>query len=155
MFLGNLEKVYILDKSEANEAKFGQYPAMGAVYDIASRTATTMGVTTNVFCASGMHLPNGSFATFGGNGAVGPGGNIGDVTPPDNTKSEYGFSKEITNDVGDVQILSDPDHQDESLHRGLKARQITMIAIGGAVGKSNIPYRPRRATVLTLPQVLA
>lgn len=78
-----------------------------------------------------------------------------DVTPPDNTKSEYGFSKEITNDVGDVQILSDPDHQDESLHRGLKARQITMIAIGGAVGKSNIPYRPRRATVLTLPQVLA
>ena len=78
-----------------------------------------------------------------------------DVTPPDHTKSEYGFSKEITNDVGDVQILSDPDHQDESLHRGLKARQITMIAIGGAVGKSNIPYRPRRATVLTLPQVLA
>jgi len=28
-----------------------------------------------------------------------------DVTPPDHTKSEYGFSKEITNDVGDVQIL--------------------------------------------------
>jgi len=57
-----------------------------------------------------------------------------DVTPPDHTKSEYGFSKEITNDVGDVQILSDPDHKDESLHRGLKARQISMIAIGGAVG---------------------
>ncbi|RDX46422.1 DUF1929-domain-containing protein [Lentinus brumalis] len=84
MFLGNLDKVYILDKSEANEVKFGNYPAMGAVYDIASRKATPMGVTTNVFCASGMHLPNGSFATFGGNGAVGPGGNIGDTTPPDN-----------------------------------------------------------------------
>ncbi|EJF57018.1 hypothetical protein DICSQDRAFT_157610 [Dichomitus squalens LYAD-421 SS1] len=84
MFLGNLNKVYILDKSEANAAKFGNYPAMGAVYDIASRQATTMSVTTNVFCASGMHLPNGSFATFGGNGAVGPGGNIGDVTPPGN-----------------------------------------------------------------------
>ena len=84
MFLGNNEKVYILDKSENNAAKFGDYPAMGAVYDIASRTSTTMGVTTNVFCASGMHLPNGSFVTFGGNGAVGPGGNIGDVTPADN-----------------------------------------------------------------------
>lgn len=36
-----------------------------------------MDVTTNVFCASGMHLPNGSYATFGGNGAIGPGGNIG------------------------------------------------------------------------------
>ena len=84
MFLGNLEKVYILDKAEANEAKFGNYPAMGAVYDITSRTATTMGVSTNVFCASGMHLPNGSFATFGGNGAVDLKGGIGDVTPPDN-----------------------------------------------------------------------
>ncbi len=84
MFLGNNEKVYILDKSEANEVKFGNYPAMGSVYDIATRKSTPMGVTTNVFCASGMHLPNGSFATFGGNGAIGPGGNIGDVTPPDN-----------------------------------------------------------------------
>jgi hypothetical protein len=36
-----------------------------------------MDVATNVFCASGMHLPNGSYATFGGNGAIGPGGNIG------------------------------------------------------------------------------
>ena len=29
-----------------------------------------MGVLTNSFCASGMHLPNGSYATFGGNNAV-------------------------------------------------------------------------------------
>ncbi|KAH9896582.1 DUF1929-domain-containing protein [Cubamyces lactineus] len=84
MFLGNTDKVYILDKSEGNAAKFGDYPAMGAVYDIASRKAETMAVTTNVFCASGMHLPNGSFATFGGNGAVGKGGNISDVKYPDN-----------------------------------------------------------------------
>jgi hypothetical protein len=39
-----------------------------------------MDVVTNTFCASGMHLPNGSYVTFGGNGAVGPGGNIGSVT---------------------------------------------------------------------------
>jgi hypothetical protein len=38
-----------------------------------------MDIATNVFCASGMHLPNGSYVTFGGNGAVGPSGNIGSV----------------------------------------------------------------------------
>jgi hypothetical protein len=59
-----------------------------------------------------------------------------DVTPPDHGKSEYGFQKEINADAHDVQIYTDPDHKDESLHRGLKARQISMIAIGGAVGKS-------------------
>lgn len=61
-----------------------------------------------------------------------------DVSPPDNSKTEYGFSKEISHEAGDVQIYSDPEHKDESLHRGLKARQISMIAIGGAVGKSKI-----------------
>ncbi|KAI0763936.1 DUF1929-domain-containing protein [Trametes elegans] len=103
MFLGNEEKVYILDKSEANEATYNGKPAMGAVYDIASRKAETMGVSTNVFCASGMHLPNGSYATFGGNGAIGPGGNIGDVTDPsnpyqgvyDNTFGDYDGTKAI------------------------------------------------------------
>jgi hypothetical protein len=61
-----------------------------------------------------------------------------DVTPPDHGKSEYGFQKEhqISADARDIQIYTDPDHKDESLHRGLKARQISMIAIGGAVGKS-------------------
>jgi hypothetical protein len=39
-----------------------------------------MDVLTNAFCASGASLPNGSFVTFGGNGAIGPGGNIGSVT---------------------------------------------------------------------------
>ena len=38
-----------------------------------------MDVYTNTFCASGMHLPNGSYITFSGNGVVGPGGNIGSV----------------------------------------------------------------------------
>lgn len=47
--------------------------------DINSHSAVVMEVLTNTFCASGMHLPNGSYATFGGNGAIGPGGNIGSV----------------------------------------------------------------------------
>lgn len=42
--------------------------------DINTHQTTVMDVATNVFCASGMHLPNGSFVTFGGNGAIGPGG---------------------------------------------------------------------------------
>ncbi|KAG6883920.1 hypothetical protein C0993_002835 [Termitomyces sp. T159_Od127] len=45
--------------------------------DIATKQATVMNVVSNTFCASGMHLPNGSWVTFGGNGAVGRGGNIG------------------------------------------------------------------------------
>src|SRR5258708_15808874 len=53
--------------------------------DIPSNSATPMSVITNPFCASGMHFPNGSWATFGGHGAVGPGGNISDVTGPTGT----------------------------------------------------------------------
>lgn len=79
MFLGNEDTVYILDKSEGNAAQINGHPAMGAVYDIASRSATVVEVNSNPFCSSGMHMPNGSFITFGGNGAIGPGGNIGDT----------------------------------------------------------------------------
>lgn len=34
-----------------------------------------MNLVSNTFCASGMHLPNGSWALFGGNTGVAPGGN--------------------------------------------------------------------------------
>jgi Glyoxal oxidase N-terminus len=43
-----------------------------------------MEVRTNTFCSSGMHLPNGSYVTFGGNGAVGPGGALGSQPYPGN-----------------------------------------------------------------------
>jgi len=82
LFLGNDEKVYILDKAEGNSAQINGHPAFGAVYDIASRTATVMDIKTNAFCSSGMHLPNGSYITLGGNGAIGPGGNISDQVDP-------------------------------------------------------------------------
>jgi len=77
MFLGSEQKVYILDKTEGNAATVNGHPAWGSVWDVNSRRATVMDVRTNTFCASGMHLPNGSYVTFGGNGAVGVGGNIG------------------------------------------------------------------------------
>jgi hypothetical protein len=70
MFLGSEEMVYILDKTEGNAAQVDGHPAWGSVWNINSHTATTMSVLTNSFCASGMHLPNGSYATFGGNNAV-------------------------------------------------------------------------------------
>ncbi|KAF7984140.1 hypothetical protein HWV62_16786 [Athelia sp. TMB] len=79
MFLGNEEKMYLLDKAEGNAVQINGHPAWGAVWDINSKTAETMEVLTNTFCSSGMHLPNGSYVTFGGNGAIGPGGNIGSV----------------------------------------------------------------------------
>ncbi len=48
--------------------------------DIGSHQATLMEVRSNSFCASGMHLPNGSFASFGGNDAVGLDGKVGATT---------------------------------------------------------------------------
>lgn len=79
VFLGNEGKVYILDKAEGNPTQVNGHPAWAAVWDVETRKATPMDVQTNPFCAAGMHLPNGSFATFGGNGATSPGGEIGSV----------------------------------------------------------------------------
>lgn len=59
-------------------------------------------------------------------------------SPDDHGKTEYGFKEHGAIDAHDAQLYTDPDRKDESLHRGLKARQISMIAIGGAVGKSDI-----------------
>lgn len=74
--------MYILDKTEGNAAQINGHPAWGSVYDISSQQTTLMNVFTNTFCASGMHLPNGSFVTFGGNGAIGPGGEVGSQPNP-------------------------------------------------------------------------
>src|SRR5258707_14430850 len=66
--------------------------------DIPSRTATPMDVETNAFCAAGMHLPNGSFATFGGNNAVGPDGknsDPGSTTADDPTYQDYSGARAI------------------------------------------------------------
>lgn len=70
--------------------------------DIATHNISLMDIQTNAFCSSGMHFPNGSFATFGGNGAVGIGGGIGsDLNPGgfsahfDNTYQDYDGTKSI------------------------------------------------------------
>lgn len=41
-----------------------------------------MGMKINIFRISGMHLPNGSNATFGSKGAIGWGGKVGSLAMP-------------------------------------------------------------------------
>ncbi|KAH9956600.1 glyoxal oxidase [Russula dissimulans] len=75
MFLGSPDKVYIIDKVEGNAHQINGHPVFASVWDLNSRTATPIDTVTNAFCAAGMHLPNNSFAVFGGNSPIGPGGN--------------------------------------------------------------------------------
>ncbi|KAI0317557.1 glyoxal oxidase [Amylostereum chailletii] len=98
MFVGGSDKVYILDKVEGNANQINGHSLYASVWDLATRTATPMDVQTNPFCAAGMHLPNGSFATFGGNNAVGPGGDnsaAGSTTAFDPTYQTYSGVKAI------------------------------------------------------------
>jgi hypothetical protein len=83
MFVGSQDKVYILDKVEGNSVTLNGHPAVAAVWDLNTQTATPMDIQTNPFCSAGMHLPNGSYITVGGNNAVGPGG--GNSDPGSNT----------------------------------------------------------------------
>jgi amino acid transporter len=48
--------------------------------------------------------------------------------------SYYGGAEVTDVAVGDQNQLSDPKDVHNSLHRGLQARQVSMIAIGGAIG---------------------
>jgi len=89
MFLGNEDSVYILDKAENNDAQVNGHPAWGSLWDIKTRQAVVMDVRSNTFCASGMHLPNGSFVTFGGNSGVGLGGKTGSQLNPDNQSGAW------------------------------------------------------------------
>lgn len=57
--------------------------------DLSTNQARPMDIITDAFCASGMHFPNGSWVTFGGNGAVGPGGNMGSVVGPTGTGARH------------------------------------------------------------------
>jgi hypothetical protein len=73
-----------------------------ALRDINSNQTAVMDVPSNVFCASGMHLPGGSYVTFGGNNAVAPGGGLGSQVYPgggsaswDSTLQDFDGSRSI------------------------------------------------------------
>jgi len=61
-----------------------------------------MDIRSNVFCASGMHLSNGSFATFGGNRVIAPGGNIGSVV---NTGGGSGHYDDVFQDYDGTKAI--------------------------------------------------
>ncbi|KAI9509598.1 glyoxal oxidase [Russula earlei] len=92
MFVGSPNKVHIIDKVEANAHQINGHAVYASVWDLDSRTATPIDTVTNAFCAAGMHLPNASYAVFGGNAGIGPGGtNTGPGSTPafDPTYQDY------------------------------------------------------------------
>jgi amino acid transporter len=64
----------------------------------------------------------------------------GRVSPHDSSDNEKGltggqqYSYESHGDSNEIAHVSDPADGDKSLHRDLTARQVSMIAIGGAIG---------------------
>lgn len=54
----------------------------------------------------------------------------------ENRKTPYEYQQYGADavNVADAQHYSDPNDKSHSLHRGLRSRQISMIAIGGALG---------------------
>ena len=125
MFLANEDKVYILDKAEGNSQQINGHPAWGAIWwvhittlisphvfksrryrDIATSQATVMDIYSNTFCASGMHLPNGSFTTFGGNGAISPGGNLGSQLNPGGSSAHYDATYQDYDGTRAIRILN-------------------------------------------------
>jgi hypothetical protein len=53
-----------------------------------------------------MHLPNGSYITFGGNGAIGPGGNVGSVIEPGAGRGAYDATYQDYDGTKAIRILS-------------------------------------------------
>ncbi|KAF6752871.1 copper radical oxidase variant A [Ephemerocybe angulata] len=148
MFLGNDEKVYIMDKAEGNSAQVAGHPAWASVWDIATRKAEVMDVPSNVFCASGMHLPNGSYTAFGGNSAVGRGGGDASNGDWDAEYQDFDGSKSIRilNPCKSTDNFADPSCQwfDDATKISMKRKRWysaaeamadgTIVLIGGFTG---------------------
>ncbi|KAI0287184.1 glyoxal oxidase [Russula brevipes] len=149
MFVGGSDKVYILDKVEGNAHQINGHSVYASVWDIAARTATPVDVQTNAFCAAGMHLPNASYAVFGGNTAVGPGGNNsspGSSTTYDPTYKDFDGTRAIriiTPCDGDIASppcswFDEPNTLSMAKHRWYPAAEAladgTVVLIGGYTG---------------------
>ncbi|CAE6420205.1 hypothetical protein ACGC1H_004865 [Rhizoctonia solani] len=76
LFLGQSNRVYIVDKTENNPPKVGNpsHPAWATEYDVDTNQFRAMDVVTNSFCAGGSVLGNGTWLNVGGNQAITWGG---------------------------------------------------------------------------------
>ncbi|KAL4078560.1 glyoxal oxidase [Scleroderma yunnanense] len=74
VFLGTLDKVYIVDKTENNAQQINGHPTWAAEWSTSSRQTRSMDIITNSFCAGGTVLGNGTWLNVGGNQAVTYGG---------------------------------------------------------------------------------
>ncbi|SGY66362.1 BQ5605_C004g02665 [Microbotryum silenes-dioicae] len=82
LFLGQSNKVYIVDKTERNPVNTTSgHPAWATEYDYTDNTFRTMDIKTNSFCAGGNVLGNGTWINIGGNQPVGPGGLNANAVP--------------------------------------------------------------------------
>ncbi|KAJ7745446.1 glyoxal oxidase, partial [Mycena maculata] len=94
MFVGTLDKVFILDKVENNKAQIDGHPAWASEYALGANSQRAMDAITNTFCAGGTVLGNGTWINIGGNQAVTYGGDAaasssgaGPYDDPDGGKS--------------------------------------------------------------------
>ncbi|KAI0697279.1 DUF1929-domain-containing protein [Cytidiella melzeri] len=74
VFLGTLDKIYVVDKTENNPADINGHPAWAAEWSISGGEGRPMDIVTNTFCAGGNLLGNGTWLNVGGNQAVTYGG---------------------------------------------------------------------------------
>ncbi|WVN87854.1 uncharacterized protein L203_103050 [Cryptococcus depauperatus CBS 7841] len=90
LFLGTMNKVYIVDKTEKNNATVNGHPAWATEYDLNSNSFRPMDVMSNSFCAGGTVLGNGTWVNAGGNQAVQAGG----VAMPPNQQTGQSIYKD-------------------------------------------------------------
>jgi hypothetical protein len=74
--------------------------------DIKTKKATAQNYNSNAFCASGAVYPNGTFMTFGGNGAVGPGGKIGSVPYPGNYAGKFDDEYKNADGLKSIRVIN-------------------------------------------------
>ncbi|PPR00527.1 hypothetical protein CVT24_005501 [Panaeolus cyanescens] len=87
VFLGKIDRLYILDKVENNIAQINGHPAWAQEFRISDNQQRPMEIYTNTFCAGGNVLGNGTWLNVGGNQAVTYGGEPASVQ--DGSKGPY------------------------------------------------------------------
>ncbi|KAJ6629521.1 glyoxal oxidase N-terminus-domain-containing protein [Mycena sp. CBHHK59/15] len=115
LFLGTLDKVFILDKVENNPAQIDGHPAWASELALGANKQRAMNAVTNTFCAGGTVLGDGTWINIGGNKAVTYGGDptndasgggpyddpdggksIRELAPTDDGECDWTIAKQMT-----------------------------------------------------------